>query len=74
MCPLGSERANRYHQKVLLLLTHHVRDSRHDDCNNTDDPFSQSDLTQTISDSQFNDDDMYRIIQSKFGQLDTYSR
>jgi hypothetical protein len=39
-------------------------------CNNTDDPFSQSDLTQTISDSQFNDDDMYRIIQSKFGQLD----
>jgi hypothetical protein len=41
--------------------------TRHDDCNNTDDPFSQSDLTQTISDSQFNDDDMYRIIQSKFG-------
>lgn len=44
--------------------------TRHDDCNNADDPFSQSDLTQTISDSQFNDDDMYRIIQSKFGQLD----
>jgi hypothetical protein len=23
----------------------------HDDCNNTDDPFSQSDLTQTISET-----------------------
>jgi hypothetical protein len=44
--------------------------TRHDDGNNADDPFSQSDLTQTISDSQFIDDDMYRIIQSKFGQLD----
>jgi hypothetical protein len=32
--------------------------TRHDDCNNADDPFSQSDLTQTISDSQFNDDDI----------------
>ncbi|CAG2228952.1 unnamed protein product [Mytilus edulis] len=30
-------------------------------------------LTQSITDSQFNDDDMYRIIQTKFGQLDRYN-